>query len=160
NVPGSVLQVAKLEGGNLIQAMVIFSDGQSNTGSDESATEFINRVNNPRRPIPVYTVGVGEYRQPASIVLQEPQVPQTARPDDNFVVREPVIGRGLGDEETQVTLEVKRMEDASGQPIPNEQVYTLGPKKAVFKGGGDNPMDTVEFEIDLQALRGIKSNED
>ncbi|MBI3411721.1 MAG: hypothetical protein HY040_25605 [Planctomycetes bacterium] len=160
NVPGSALQVAKLEGGNLIQALVIFSDGQSNTGSDESVTEFINRVNNPRRPMPVYTVGVGEYRQPASIQLQEPQVPQTARPDDKFLVREVVVGRGLSDEETQITLEVTRIEDASGKPVTGEPVYTMGPKKAVFKGAGDNPMDTVEFEIDIQALKGLKSNED
>lgn len=160
NLPGAALQVAKLEASNLVQALVIFSDGQSNVGSDEAAREFVARVTNPRKPVPVYTVGVGEYRQPASIRIEELQVPETARPDDKFLVRVPVVGAGLADEAFDVALEAIRIEDALGKPVVGEKVYVLDVKKGVFKGAGDHPLDTVEFEIDMQAVTGVKSLDD
>jgi hypothetical protein len=160
NVGGAALQVAKAESASFIQAIVIFSDGQSNVGSDDAVKEFLARVNNDKRKIHVFTVGVGEYRQPASIRIDDLQAPETARPDDKFPVRVPVVGTGLQDEEFDVTLEATRVEDGSGRPVVGERSYALGPKKGKFKGGGDHPNDTVEFEIDIQALKAIKSVDD
>lgn len=160
NVGGAALQVAKAESSSFTQAMIIFSDGQSNIGSDEATKEFLARVNNPKRPIQVFTVGVGEYRQPASIRIDDLQAPEVARPDDKFPVRVPVVGTGLQDEDFEVTLELTRVEDGSGRAVAGDRKITLGPKKGTFKGGGDHPNDTVEFEIDLQELRGLKSVDD
>ncbi len=160
NVGGAALQVAKAEAGHDIQAIVVFSDGQSNIGSDEATKEFLGRVNNPKRPVQVFTVGVGAYRQPAGIRIDDLQAPETARPDDKFPVRVPVVGTGLQDEEFEVTLEMTRVEDSSGRPVVGEQPFKLKPQRGKFKGGGDHPNDTVEFEIDLQELKGVKSLDD
>ena len=53
-----------------------------------------------------------------------------------------------------------RVEDGLGRPVVGGRSFTLGPKKGKFKGGGDNPNDTVEFEIDIQELHGLKSADD
>ena len=41
NVGGAALQVAKAEAGSFVQAIVIFSDGQSNVGGDDAVKEFL-----------------------------------------------------------------------------------------------------------------------
>ncbi len=161
NVGGSALQVAKAESGSFLQAIVIFSDGQSNVGSDEAGREFMARVVAAKRPIQVYTVGVGEYRQPAGIRIDDIQAPQIARPDDKFPIRVPVVATSsLEGEDFEVTLELSRVEDGTGKPVAGEKKYPLGPKKGKFKGGGDHPNGTVEFEIDIQELKGLKSVDD
>jgi hypothetical protein len=160
NVGGAALQVAKAESGEFIQAIVVFSDGQSNAGSDDAVMEFLARANNQKRRIHVFTVGVGDYRQPASIRIDDLQAPEIARPDDKFPVRIPVVGAGLRDEDFDVALELTRVEDASGRPVVVDRTFMLGPKKGKFKGGGDHPNDTVEFEIDIQQLKGLKSVDD
>lgn len=160
NVAGSANQVAKAESANLLQAVVLFSDGQSNVGSDEARKEFLARVNNPKKPIQVYTVGVGDFRQPANIRIDDLQAPEIARPDDKFPVRVPVVGSGLPDEEFEVTLEATRVEDGFGKAVEGERTFVLGPKKGKFQGGGDHPNDTVEFEIDIQDLKKLKAADD
>ncbi|MCI0378879.1 MAG: VWA domain-containing protein [Gemmataceae bacterium] len=159
NVGGSALQIAKAEAGSFVQAIVLFSDGQSNVGSDESVREFASRVTFGKRPIQVFTVGVGEYRQPASIRIDELQAPEIARPDDKFPIRIPVVGPGLPDEPFEVVLEAQRVEDAAGKPVVDNK-YVLGPKTGKFQGGGDNPNDTVEFEIDVQDLKKMKADDE
>lgn len=157
NVGGSALQVLKAESASYLQAIVIVSDGQSNIGSSESVHEFLARVNNPKRKVPVITVGVGQYRQPASIRIDDLQAPQIARPDDRFPVRVPVVGTGLRDQEFDVVLELVRSKDNVGNPLKGEQKFRLPAKRGKFKGAGDYPQDVVEFEVDLQQLRGIKA---
>ena len=160
NIGGAGLQMAKLEGNNYLQAVVIFSDGQNNLGSDEALRDFVNRLSGGKQKVPIFTVGVGEYRLPASIRIDDLQAPETARPDDKFPVRVPVIGSGLVDEEFTVRLEVTRVKDALGQPVAAEQTYVLEPKTGKFQGAGDFPQDTIEFEIDVQELKKIKVDED
>jgi hypothetical protein len=160
NVGGAALQVAKAESGSFIQAIVVFSDGQSNVGSDDAVKEFLGRVNNEKRKTHVFTVGVGEYRQPANIRIDDLQAPETARPDDKFPVRVPVVGTGLSGEEFDVTLEAVRVQDGLGRDLGGDTPRPVGTKKGKFKGGGDNPNDTVEFEIDIQALRGVRAQDD
>jgi hypothetical protein len=155
NIGGSALQVMRLEAGSLIQAVVLFSDGQSNQGSDAAVKEFLDRVNNPNRPVHVFTVGVGEFRQPVTVRVESLQAPSQARPDDKFPVRVPVFGQGLQDESFTVTLEATRVEDAEGKPVANGKSFTVT-KPGKFKGGGENPNDEVEFEIDMQERTGIK----
>jgi hypothetical protein len=160
NVGGSILQAAKLESGNLLQAIVIVSDGQSNLGSDEAFREFHARVSGGKRNVPIITVGVGDYRQPASIKIEDMQAPEIARPDDKFPIRIPVIGAGLTDEDFTLTLEMQRVKDSLGQPAPGGQKYVLPPRKGKFKGAGDHPQDQIEFEIDIQELTGLKAADD
>ncbi|MBM4069996.1 MAG: hypothetical protein FJ271_13745 [Planctomycetes bacterium] len=160
NVGGSALQIARLASGSWLQAVVMISDGQSNLGSDDAVKEFLARVNNSRKKINVFTIGVGEYRQPVSIRIDDLQAPEVARPDDKFPVRVPVIGQGLPDEEFTVTLEMQRVKDKDGKATAGEPKYLLDPKRGKFKGGGDNPHDVVEFDIDIQDIKKVKADKD
>lgn len=156
NIGGAALQVHKLENNSFLQAIVIVSDGKSNLGSEDSRMDFINRVNNPKRKIPVITVGVGQFRLPASIRIEDLQAPEETRPDDKFPVRVPVTGTNLHGEDFEVTLEAKRVKDVTGKPV-EEKAFELGPKTGKFKAesGGDHPRDVVEFVIDVSDLKGI-----
>ena len=156
NYGGAALQMHKLENNSFIQAIVIFGDGQWNLGTNDATMDFINRVNNPKRPIPVITVGVGQFRLPAAIRIEDLQAPEETRPDDKFPVRVPVVGTNLHGEEFEVTLEAQRVKDVTGKPV-DDKAFELGPKKGKFKaeGGGDHPMDVVEFVIDVSDLKGI-----
>jgi hypothetical protein len=159
-VGGSALQVAKLETSSFVQAIIIISDGQSNLGSADAIKEFLARVNNPKRKIAVFTIGVGEYRQPVSIRIEDLQAPEVANPEDKFPVRVPVVASGLPDEEFQTVLEVQRIKDKDGKPTSGEKKFALGPLKGKFKGIGDDQHDTVEFIIDVQALKQIKAKDE
>ncbi len=160
NLGGSALQMMKLENNSLLQSIIIFSDGQNNAGSDETMREFLDRVNQKGRSVPVITVGVGEDRQPANIRIEDILAPELAQPDDKFPLKIPVIGQGLVDEPFQVFLDLVRIKDNAGEPVAGEKAFTLGPKVGKFQGAGDNPVGTVEFEIDLQDLKQIKSADD
>jgi hypothetical protein len=160
NVPGSALQVARMEAGSFLQGIVIVSDGQSNVGGGDALKEFLDRVNNSKKPVPVFTIGVGEYRQPVSIRIEDLQAPEVARPDDKFPIRVPVIGAGLADEEFDVTLEMQRIKDKDGKEVTGDKKFVLGPQRGKFKGAGDNPHDQVEFVIDMQDLTKIDAAKD
>lgn len=159
NVGGSALQAHKIESNSFLQAIIVISDGQSNVGSDDARTEFLSRVNNPKRTIPVLTVGVGQFRLPASIRIDEIQAPEETRPDDKFPVRVPVVGTGLHDELFTVAIEIVRVKDVTGRPV-DEMPFAIEPKQGKFKGAGDHPQDLVEFEIDVQDLKKIKADKD
>jgi hypothetical protein len=160
NIGGAALQLAKLEGNSYLQAVVIVSDGQSNLGSDEALREFVNRMVGGKKKVPIMTVGVGEYRLPANIKIDDLQAPETARPDDKFPIRVPVVGSGLSEEKFSVTLEATRVKDALGQPVNGEPTYKFKPQEGKFQGAGDYPQDTVEFEIDIQDLKKLKAADD
>lgn len=160
NVGGAGLQGFKLENTSYLQAVVVVSDGQSNSGSEDQVRQLQALAGSRKPPVPIFTVGVGEYRQPASIRIDDIQAPEVARPDDKFLVRIPVVGTGLTDEEFDLTLEAQRVEDSLGKPVAGEQKFTLGPKKGKFRGAGDFPQDTIEFEIDIQGLKKLKTAED
>jgi hypothetical protein len=160
NIPGSANGAAKLENNSYLQAIIIVSDGNNNAGSDEALQEFLARTNNPRRPIPVCTIGVGEFRTPISIAIEDLLAPEVVRPDDKFPIRVPVIGNGLGEETFTVRLEATRLiTDETGKVLGRDTKYDLGPKQGKFKGGGDHPTGTVEFEIDVQDLKKIRAND-
>jgi hypothetical protein len=163
NIGGAALQVHKIENSSYIQAFIIFSDGQSNKGSSDALTDFLSRANNPKRPIPVITVGVGLNRLPVSIRIDDINAPEETRPDDKFPIRVPVVSTGLPGEPFTVTVEVTRVKDVTGKPIEKngQTTYPLPPKKGIFKKGtGDQHQGVVEFEVDLQELAGVQSKDD
>jgi hypothetical protein len=170
NIGDSLNTMAKLEANSFIQAIIVVSDGNHNTGGNDGLAEFLTRVNNPRRTIPVFTIGVGEYRQPASIRIEDLLAPEVVRPDDKFAIRVPVISTGLPDETNlpeeqqegvKVTLEATRIVvDDSGKEIGRDPTVPLGPKLGKYKRSGENQQTTVEFEIDVQAIKGVKAADD
>ncbi|MSU76991.1 MAG: hypothetical protein EXS16_02735 [Gemmataceae bacterium] len=159
NVAGACLQMHNLEGNGLLQVIVVISDGQSNIGSDEARSDFINRVSGSRRSVPVITIGVGQFRLPASIRIDDIQAPEETRPDDKFPARVTVVGTGLHGEDFNVLLEIRRVKDVTGKPV-EEEPFNLEPRKGTFKGQGDHPQGIVEFEIDVQELKKIVAKDD
>jgi hypothetical protein len=160
NVSGSALQAAVAESGHLLQAIILVSDGRSNLGSGETFKELLARAANPKRPIHIFTVGVGEYRPPVGIRVADIKAPQQARPDDKFPVIVPVYGDGLNEKPFNVTLEAQRVTKNGDkwEPIAGDK-FTI-PGEGKFAGGGEHPFDEVKFEIDIRKLRGIKEGDD
>src|SRR5262249_34919021 len=97
DIAGPALEAVQNElGANNLQAVIIFSDGNRNKGSDESVRELVQRASVSKRPIHIVTVGVGEYRDPVRIRLLALRAPSEQRPDDPaFQVQVPVFGDGL-----------------------------------------------------------------
>jgi hypothetical protein len=154
NIGGSLLQMHKIENNSHIQAVVLFSDGQSNLGTEDIQNQVRERFNNPKRPIPLFTVGVGEFRMPVSIRIEDLQAPAEVRPDDKFSVRVPVVSTGLQGEEFPVILQLQRKKDVTGVEVVEEPIV-LPEGKGVFKGAGDLQQGIVPFEIDLAKLKGF-----
>jgi hypothetical protein len=160
NVSGSALQAAVREAGQQLQAIIIVSDGRSNLGSAETFRELQARAADPKRPFHIITVGVGSYREPVGIRIEDLGAPQQARPDDKFPVRVPVIGDGLRGEPFTVTLEANRVVKKGDrwEPIPGDK-FTLVKEGKFDRGEGDHPFGEVEFEIDVRKARGIKEGD-
>ncbi|MBI1831552.1 MAG: hypothetical protein HYR84_08895 [Planctomycetes bacterium] len=159
DISGACLQMLKLESGSYLQAIIVISDGQSNKGSDDNRQEFMALVNNPQRPVPVFTIGVGRNRVPTSIKIDDVNAPAETRPDDPFKVRVPVSATGLAGQKFQVTIELTRVQDVNGKDIA-DQTFILGPHEGVFKGAGDQQQGYVEFEVNVQELKKIMADKD
>ncbi len=162
DIAGPALEIVQREAGaNNIQAVILFSDGQRNRGGDEAVRELLQRASNPKRPMQIITVGVGEYRQPVGIRLNPLQAPSGVRPDDGpFKVRVPVFGDGLQGQEFNVTLEVRRTKDRDGKDLKEAKKYVVDKQPGKFKGAGEHPSDEVEFTVDLAKLTGIDPKDD
>src|SRR5262249_26157625 len=128
--------------------------------SNEAIADGLSRLSSKKRPVPVIVIGVGDYKQPANIRIDDLQIPEIVRPDDRFPIIVTVIGQGLEGEELPVVLEAQRVKDAQGQPIADEPVIKLPARTGKFQGAGDHPRDQIEYEIDLPELKGVKLTED
>jgi hypothetical protein len=160
NLYGSLVQVRKREAASLVQAVILISDGRSNQGSRESLNEAHAWVNDPKRQIPLITVGVGADIQPKRIRLDELKAPEQARPDDQFPVVVQVFGTGLHKQPFDVTLEALRVKDKDGNPTQGEKPYPLPKQTGTFSDKGEEAKGQVEFKIDLQELKNIKAEDD
>ncbi len=149
NIAGSALEMLYAEKDSYIQAIIIVSDGRGTRATREEIDDFLEEVRDPRRPIPVITVGVGDPRTLPSIRLHELQAPRNVRPDDKFIVRVPIEGRGLAGEEFQVMLEAQRLLDAAGKPVARAKRYLPGPKIGKFTGSA---IQYVDYALDAPAL--------
>lgn len=141
NLGDALLDVFNRESTNMVQGIIVFSDGRSTQYSSDAFDQF--RLRARRAKVPLFTVVVGEHRQPISIRLAGPQAPEQARPEDKFPVRVEVEGDGLPDRELVVYLDVKS---------PNGDTKTLEKPIKLSAGGGGPPHAQAEFEIDAGQL--------
>jgi hypothetical protein len=161
DVGGSVLQVLQRESNSRIQAVIVFSDGNSNRGDEEAIRQVLERASNPKRPIHVITIGVGDYKQPVRIRINPLVAPQAVRADDGaFEVRVPVFGDGLPGEEFEVILEAQRVKDRNGIELKKDPLYVVGKEKGKFGGGGEFPYGEVVFKVNLEQLTKVKAADD
>jgi hypothetical protein len=147
NLAESIVAALNRESNNMLQGIIVISDGHSTQLATQTVDELQRRSEATK--IPIFTVGVGEHRQPIEIQITDLSAPDQARPDDKFPVRVDIDGKGLAGKEVNVTLEVTK---------PNGEMLTLHPKlkpgeTAAFRPG-EPPHAQVEFEIDKPELEG------
>ncbi|HEY1380027.1 MAG TPA: hypothetical protein VGF55_24705, partial [Gemmataceae bacterium] len=141
NVGESVLTLLNREANNPVRGVIVVSDGRSNLGSESAVEELRARARKDR--IPVFTVLVGEDRQPVNIRITDLQTPEQTPPDEKFVVRAELDGEGLPDQEAKVFLDVTKPED-------EKPTHTLEATAKFLPG--EPPHAQAEFTIDPEQL--------
>jgi hypothetical protein len=147
NVADSLLTAVNREASNMVQGVVLISDGRSTQGAESAIMELRTRAR--RDNIPVFTVVVGEDRQPISIQIIDVQTPEQAPPNEKFVIRAEVDGVGLPGKEKPIFLDVYRPGD---DPKKAKPLHTI-PLTLTFQPG-EPPHGQVEFPIDPTATEG------
>jgi hypothetical protein len=152
DVPGSLLAAVNREAANMVQGIVVVSDGRSNLGSDAGYAELRDRAT--REKIPVFTVAVGEVRENVSIAVTDVQVQDRVAPDEQFKVMVEADGTGLAQQEVDVRL---------GLFLPGRDVKKDAPdheltQKLTFQPG-EPPHGSAEFVIDPEKLPEVLTEE-
>lgn len=147
NVGDSVLSVINREANNMVQGVVVFSDGRSTHGAELVLQEIRQRAK--REPIPVFTVIVGEDRLPISIQIVDVQTPEQAPPNEKFVIRPEIDGIGLPGAKKPVYLDIFQPGD---DPKKAKPIHTI--EGEVTFQPGEPPHGQVEFSIDPTATEG------
>ena len=145
NVPDSLTALVNREASNMVQGVVVFSDGRSNLGSDSAYAELKQRAG--REKIPIFTVAVGEDRQTVSIVITDVQAPDQAPPDEPFKIVVEADGVNLANKEVEVYLDLYL---PGRDPKTDPADHTL-PGKLTFLPG-DPPHGQFEFVLDPAKL--------
>jgi hypothetical protein len=151
NVPESVLSVLKRESSTQPQGLIILSDGRS-TGISTQAVEEVRKSK-----VPVFAIGVGEYRQHVRIAFNnDVAVPQQIQPDMPFPARIDVDGEGMADEEITITLQIykpvagaKEEDEITEEPKRKPDMEIT--QKVKFKPG-EPPHASAEFPFDPNKL--------
>ncbi|MBY0459796.1 MAG: hypothetical protein K2V38_20950, partial [Gemmataceae bacterium] len=121
NVPDSITAAINRESANMVQGIIVLSDGRSNLGSESSYAEL--REWAAREKIPVYTVVVGEDRDRVAITITDVQAPDSAPVDEAWKIIVEADGANLAGKEVEVILDVwmpaKKGEDG-GDPDPKD----------------------------------------
>src|SRR5262249_14703303 len=98
NLAESLLAVINRAQHNMLQGIIVISEGRSTESSEETFHNVQARANAERAKIPIFTVVVGEHREPVEIQITDLQAPAQARPEDTFPVRVEIDGKGLADQ--------------------------------------------------------------
>jgi hypothetical protein len=136
NVPDSLLSLVNREAGNMVQGIIVFSDGRNTLGSESAITELRSRAR--RENIPILTVAVGEDRQEIKVRITGVQAPSQTPPDEPFKIAVEVDGEGMLGQEVPITLDLT--------PPGRETPYSVGGK--VKFAPGEPPHGQAEFVID------------
>jgi hypothetical protein len=129
NVPDSLLALVNRESGNMVQGIVVFSDGQSNLGGTASGSSVAMddlRVRAKRENIPIFTVAVGSELKSVAVRITDVQAPDQTPPDEGFKVIVEQDGEGLVGQKAQIFLEVQLPKDLGTVRIPAEATYLPG----------------------------------
>lgn len=145
NVADSVTAAVNREAANMVQGVVVFSDGRSNLGSDSGYLELRERA--AREKIPVFTVAVGEDRQTAAITITDVSAPDSAPIDEAFKIIAEADGVNMANREVEVHLDLW-MPGRDVKTNPADHTLT---EKLTF-APGDPPHGQTEFVIDPAKL--------
>lgn len=137
NLGEALLGTLNREANNIVQGIIVVSDGRSTQFSTQTFDEVRSRAD--KAQVPIFTVGVGEHRLPINIRVTEVLAPDQARPDDKFPVRVEIDGEGLPDQEITAVLDVYK---------PEADKPSLEMKATARFKPGEPPHAQVEFLID------------
>jgi hypothetical protein len=151
NVGESVLTLANREANNMLQGLIVFSDGRSTEGSMQAFRDLADRAQ--KAEIPIFVVAVGEDRPKVKIEITDLRVPEQARPDDHFHVSVEINGEGLADKEVPVALDVIK-------PSGEKMTTPLRPKAPVKFKPGEPPHAQAEFDIEPATFYGAGKPDD
>jgi hypothetical protein len=142
NVIDSVSAAVNRETGNMVQGIVVFTDGRSNLGSGTGLRELRARAS--KEKIPLFTVAVGDDRETASIAISGIQAPESTPPDEPFKLIVEADGVNLANQPATVYLDVflPGKDPKSGVPPDATLSQTLP------FAPGDPPHLQAEFVID------------
>ena len=143
DLPGAAAAAVNREAGNLVQAVVVFSDGRSPAGTDPTFRQLKERAGRDR--VPVFTVAVGEARDVTSISVTDVQAADRAPPDEPFKVAVEADGVGLADATAEVKLGLfaPGRSPKDGKPADVELARPLK-----FLGSTSPPHGAAEFAVD------------
>ena len=145
NVLDSLLTAVNRESSNMVQGIVVFSDGRSNLGSDSAIGDLRDRA--AKEKIPIFTVAVGEKRENVEIVITDLAAPDSTQPDEPQKILVEVDGKGLEKQTVSVLLGIY----LPGKDPKKEQPTHTMTKELTF-APGDPPHGLVEFTIDSDEL--------
>ena len=160
NVADSLTAAINRESSNMVQGLIVFTDGRSNMGSDGSYSALADAAT--KNKIPIFTIAVGEPRENISIAITDVQAPDRVAPDEPFKVMVGVDGVGLAGQLVKVKLKMylPGNDPKKGKPdfvMPDDLKVQPTAEKPKNSGEmtflpGDPPNGQVEFEIDPDSL--------
>ena len=124
NVPDSALALINKEAGNMVEGMVVFSDGQSNLGNEVVLADL--RARATAEHIPVFTVGIGSDQKTVNVRITDLQAPELTPPDEAFKVIIEQDGDGLAGVKAKIELEVQPPKSDATFRVATEAVYLPG----------------------------------
>ena len=146
NVPDALLTAVNRESANMVQGIVVFSDGRSNLGSDATIGEFRDRA--VREKIPVFTIAVGEKRENVEIAITDLAAPDSTQPEEPQKILVEVDGKGLANGVATVLLDIY----VPGKDPKVEKEPSHRMSKEMTFAPGDPPHGLAEFTIDADEL--------
>jgi hypothetical protein len=139
NLSGALLDMLRKESGNMIQGVVIFSDGRLNAGNSkelEEAQEIARKAD-----IPLFTVGVGRHLETLNLRLVDLAAPNRVQPEDEYPVRIAIEGENVpANQEVEVELYAQRPDRTEPEPLEPKKVR-LNPSTGKLSTG------SAEFTI-------------
>jgi hypothetical protein len=157
NLGEPLLSMLNREGNNLLQGIIIVSDGRSTEGGPAAVKELTERAK--KNKIPIFVVAIGEDRPHIQLEFTDLRLPKLVRPDDEFQIFAELNGIGLAGQEVEVKLEAykpsnpkEKIEVATqkvrfsvGQ-LPHAQAEFKMTPKPEFAGIGDGATPTKPGE--------------
>jgi hypothetical protein len=125
------------ERGGPVAGIVMFSDGQQNTGVEYSAATALART----AEFPIYTVGLGSDRRPLNVRVVDLEAPERVYPGDRFTITGYIQATNYGGRTIDATLtsyptgatDAERLET-----LEAEELVTLG---------SDGEIVSVKFDV-------------
>jgi hypothetical protein len=174
NISDSVQSILSKEQGNMLQGIVVFTDGRSTEGSDLVFEDLDRRARAAN--VPIFVVGVGEDRLQVKIEIADTRGPAQVQPEDKFRIMVDLVGEGKDDQEVDATLEIVNIKknkegnkdeflditvieaEDKGNPNKKRQEINLGksvflkPEKAAKFDHSSPPRVQLEYVVDAYAL--------